>query len=184
MTLESIYYIGQTVAVIGILASILMVWRQLKQGQKMERAAAQRDVLLRVAEWVRMVFRDGDSYDALVTGLQDYGSANALTQMSIDKYLSEYVFICESALNMHRNGFFSDGTWAGIDGATLALLRTPGGRKWWTYAQHWVGTEISEYLNNRLLDVDPETPTFLDFTPAMRKRLEELTDVVSDQTGP
>ena len=183
MNLETIYYIGQTIAVVGIVASLLMVWRQLRQGQKMERAAAQRDLLLRVSEFTRMTNQKGENYDYFVMGVQEYESADALTQMHIDKYLSEFVFICESALNMHRNGFFSEGTWAGIEGATLALIRTPGGQQWWSYAQHFVGFEVSDHLNKRLLEIDPSAPTALDFTPAYRKRLKELADTASDQTS-
>lgn len=47
--------------------------------------------------------------------------------MEIDKQLSEFVFIAEVALNMRKDGFFSDGTWAGIEGGALALLSTSGG---------------------------------------------------------
>jgi len=178
MTLESIYYIGQTLAVIGILASILMIWRQLKQGQKMERAAAQRDVLLRVSEWVRMVFqKDGDAYDTFVLGLQEYDTADALSRMHMDKCLSEFVFICESALNMRRDGFFSDGTWDGIDGTTIALMRTPGGQQWWDFAQHIFGSEICAHITQRLSEIDPDTPNYLDLVPTCRNRLKELADI-------
>lgn len=178
MTLESIYYIGQTLAVIGILASILMVWRQLKQGQKMERAAAHRDVLSRVVEWGRMVNqKDGDSYDTFVLGLQDYESADALSQMHMDKCLSEHVILCESALIMHQSGFFSDGTWEGIDGATIALMRTPGGQQWWILAQHVFGREICAHINQRLSEIDPTTPNYLDLVRTCRNRLKELADI-------
>ena len=109
----------------------------MRQSQKMERAVAQRDLLLRVSEWTRMVNQENeDACDRFVMGLRDYDSGDARTQMQIDKCLSEFVFIAEAALNMRRDGFFSDGTWAGIDGVVLALLRTPGGKQWWSYAQH------------------------------------------------
>jgi len=40
MTLESIYYIGQTVAVIGILASLIFVGVQIRQNTEQSKAAA------------------------------------------------------------------------------------------------------------------------------------------------
>ncbi|MEQ9586678.1 MAG: hypothetical protein RJS97_01695 [Parvibaculaceae bacterium] len=134
-------------------------------------------MLQRVSEWTRMVNQVGsDEYDNFVLGLHDYNSASPLTQMVIDKHLSEFVFVCESALNMRKHGYFSEGTWAGIDGGTLALLRTPGGAQWWNYAQHWVGSEISGHLNARLPEVPTDTPNFLDFTPAYRGRFVELSN--------
>lgn len=175
MTLEDINHVSQIVAVLAILVSLIFVGRQLQQSQKMERAAAQRDLLLRVAEWTRMVHQDGP-FDKFVVGLRDYASADALVQMQLDKFLSEFVFVAESALNMRKDGFFSDGTWTGIEGATLALLRTPGGAQWWNHAQHFVGSEIVKHLNSRLPQIDPATPHFLNFTPSYLKRLEELDE--------
>ncbi|MDP1555072.1 MAG: hypothetical protein Q8L84_06405 [Hyphomonas sp.] len=174
MTLENIYYVGQTVAVVAILMSLLAVVWQMRQSQKMERAAAQRDLLLRVSEWGRMLSaREGD-IDRFVQGLVEYDGADALTQLFMDKAFSELVFVAESALNMRRDGFFSDGTWAGIEGATLGLLRTPGGKQWWVYGQRVVGSEIVEHVKKRLAEVPEEAPTFLDFWPSYRNRLKEL----------
>ena len=177
MTLEDIYYISQIVAVLAILVSLIFVGRQLRQSQKMERAAAQRDLLLRVAEWVRMVHQDSDgSFDKFVLGLREYDHADALTQMMVEKCLAEFVFVAESALNMRRDGFFSDGTWRGIEGATLSLLRTPGGAQWWKYGQRTIGYEIVQHLNKRLSEMDTATPNFLQFAPSYLGRLKELDD--------
>lgn len=75
---------------------------------------------------------------------------------------------------MRQDGFFTDGTWNGIEGGALALIRTSGGSQWLEHAKLFIGNEIVEHLVQRLRDVDPATPTFLDFVPTSRRRLEEL----------
>jgi hypothetical protein len=183
MTLEEIYYISQIVAVLAILVSLVFVGRQLRQGQKMERAAAQRDLLLRVAEWLRMVHQDENgAFDKFILGLRDYENADALTQMKVEKCLAEFVFIAESALNMRKDGFFSDGTWSGIEGAALSLLRTPGGAQWWKYGERTIGAEIVKHLNKRLPEIDSATPHFLHFAPSYLNRLKELDDLAARTT--
>ena len=123
-----------------------------------------------------MVNQEGEgSYDQFVLGLHEYESANALTQMHIDRHLSEFVFITEAALNMRQDGFFSDGTWTGIQGGVLALLRTPGGAQWWKYGRQFIGSEIVAFIDEELPKVDLKTPNFLDFTPAYRNRFRELS---------
>ena len=174
MTLENIYYVGQTVAVVAILMSLLAVVWQMRQSQKMERAAAQRDLLLRVSEWGRMTNAQAGDIDRFVVGLSEYDGSDALTQLFMDKAFSEFVFVAESALNMHRDGFFSDGTWGGIEGAALALLLTPGGKQWWVHAERVIGAEIVAHLNQRLREIPDTAPTFLDFWPSYRNRLREL----------
>ena len=120
-----------------------------------------------------MVYSEED-FDKLVVGLTEYETAGAITQATVDKHLAEFIFITEAALNMRNDGFFSDGTWAGIEGGALALIRTPGGRQWWSYSEKFIGSEIVEHLNMRLTQVPDDAMTFLEFTPSMKNRLAEL----------
>lgn len=172
MTLENIYYIGQTVAVVAILCSLVAIWFQMRQSQKMERASAQRELLDRVSEFTRNI--SVEENDHFILGMHDFESAPYETKVFLHATLSEFVFITESALNMHKDGFFSEGTWAGIEGAMLGMLRTPGGQQFWDYFRHIVGFEIADHLNKRLADIGTDGPNFLDAFPPSRPRLEEL----------
>lgn len=174
MTLEEINTIAQTIGVLAILASLLFVGRQLQQAQKIERAAAQRELLNRVSDFTWKVSLIGAEGDLFVKGLMDFDNAPARQQGYLSAALADFVFITESALIMHKDGFFSDGTWAGIEGSALAMLRTPGGAQWWRYGQTYIGPEIVAHLKKRLAEIDPAAPTLIDFLPTYRKRLEEL----------
>ena len=183
MNWDAVGAAGEWAGAIVVVATLFYLAGQVKQSQSMARAVAQRDLLLRVSEWTRMVNDENQrTYDRFVMGLRDYDTAEPVTQMHIDKHLSEFVFIAEAALNMRKDGFFSDGTWAGIEGGVLALLRTPGGQQWWAYSQHFIGSEIVEHLKGQLLKVDPDTPTFLEFTPTALNRLKELDARRSENT--
>jgi hypothetical protein len=183
MNWDAIGAVGEWAGAIVVVATLFYLAGQVKQSQRMARAVAQRDLLLRVSEWTRMTHNENQgTFDKFVMGLRDYDTAEPLTQMHIDKHLSEFVFIAEAALNMRKDGFFSDGTWAGIEGAVLALLRTPGGQQWWAYSQHFIGSEIVEHLKMELQKVDPKIPTFLQFTPAYLNRLKELDAQRSEST--
>ena len=183
MSLENIYYIGQTVAVIAILASLVAIWLQMRQSQKMERAAAQRDLLKSVADWSEKLLDASEAGDDFVRGLVSYKDADSKTQSAIQTFVGNFVFITESALNMHKDGFFSEGTWQGIEGAALALLRTPGGREYWNHAQHFIGPEIVGHLNKRLAEMDPDLPDFIDLIPSMKTRLAELDAAAASEAA-
>lgn len=172
MTLEEVYYIGQTVAVVAILASLGAIWFQMKQSTKMERASAQRELLDRVSQFTRGIA--GQELDHLLLGMDDFDAATHETKSIAHNKFMEFVFITESALNMHNDGFFSAGTWAGIEGVMLGMLRTPGGKQFWDYTQQIVGFEIAEHLNQRLEELGPNGPNFLDAVPYYRPRLAEL----------
>jgi len=172
---DAIGAIGEWAGAIVVVATLFYLASQVKQSTKMEKAVAQRDLLQRVAEWNRRMQGSGqETYDNFLLGLAEYDSAPTAVKMCIDNYVAEFVFITEAALSMREDGFFSDGTWAGIEGGAIALLRTPGGAQWWQYGQLFIGHEIVAHLKQRLTEVDPAAPNFLDFTPTSRRRLREL----------
>jgi hypothetical protein len=119
----------------------------------------------------------GEAFDRLLLGLNDFEAASGVTRLDTENHLFEFAFVTESALNMRRDGFFSEGTWAGIEGVMLGMIRTPGGATWWRHAQKMLGFEISQHLNRRLAQIDPVAPHFLDFSPTYRLRLAELERV-------
>ncbi len=181
MTLETIYYVTQIIAVGAILASLVAIWLQMRQSTKMARASAQRELLDRVSDFTRSF--SPEAGDHFILGMNDFDNASHETKVLLYNKLMEFVFITESALNMHNDGFFSEGTWAGIDGAMIGMLRTPGGQKFWTYAKHIVGFEIANHLSKRLEDVGTEGPNFLDAVPFYRPRIATLqtADVVTSR---
>lgn len=174
MTLEKIYYVGQTIAVVAILASLVALVWQGRQSQKMERAAAQRDLPLRMPEWSRTDSCEGEgAFDRFVLGAREFDKAAPLTQMHFSHFLSEFGFIAESALNMRKDKFCSDGTGAGVEGSVLGPNRTQGGRQWWEHGRKVFGSEIVAYLDRCLQQIDPSTPDFLTAFPMYLGRINE-----------
>lgn len=178
MTLEAVYFVSQVIAAFALIASLLFVGVQLRLSRKMERASAQREILQRVSDWMRMVYRnDNEAFDNFVTGFAGYNDAPPLIRMHMDKCLSEFVFVCESALNMHKDGFFSEGTWFGIERNTLGLLLSPGGAEWWEHGRQFIGKEIVEHLDKRLAEIHAGADLGIVPAPTVEDRLAELLEL-------
>ena len=172
MTLETIYYITQIVAVAAILISLVAIWFQMRQSTKIERAAAQRDMLERVSQWnCRLETKD---YHKFLFGLSHYSVAPSDIQTLTDTHLFDWMFVMEGTMNMHNEGFFSEGTMAGVEGVTVALIRTPGGASWWEHAQQVLGFEVVAFTNKRLAETSADAPTFLDISPYYKDRVAEM----------
>lgn len=172
MTLETVYYITQIIAVAAILASLVAIWLQMRQSQKMERAAAQRELLDRVSMFTcGMTQKEADLW---VLGLHDLSGAPSEVEFIMDMKTSEFLLLTEAAFNMHQDGYFTEGTWTGIEGYMISLLRTPGGQQYWDYKKHVIGFEISKHLTARMGALGPDTPTVFETQPFMQRRLDEL----------
>jgi hypothetical protein len=178
MNWDAIGAIGELLGSTAVLVTLIAIWSQMRQSAKMERAAAQRDVLDRVTQFAKGL-NETSQVDAFLLTLHDYNAAPTEARMSAEMHLFEFAFVTESALNMHRDGFFSDGTWAGIEGAMLGMLRTPGGAVWWQHARLMLGFEVAQHLDRRLTEIDPATPTYLEISQSNRTRLEELLNKAS-----
>ena len=175
MNLEAVYYVSQVIAAFALIASLIFVGVQLRLSRKVERASAQREVLQRVSDWIRMVYRtDDDAFDNFVIGMSGYNGASPLIRMHMDKCLAEFVFVCESALNMHKDGFFSEGTWFGIERNTLGLLLSVGGAEWWEHGRRYIGKEIVEHLDKRLAEIHAGADLGIVSPPTAEDRLAEL----------
>ena len=166
---------GEWAGAFMVVITLFYLANQVRQSTKMEKAVAQRDLLQRVSEWnARAMNNSTGEFDNFIRGLREYSDAPVSIQLAVDTYVAEFVFITEAALSMRKDGFFSDGTWAGIEGGALALLLTPGGNQWWQHGKLFVGHEIVEHLEKTLAECPAETPSFLDLTPTIRHRLAEL----------
>jgi len=174
MTLEAIYYVTQIIAVGAILASLVAIWLQMRQSTRMARASAQREILDRASQFNRGL-TDVEQFDHFLVGLSAGETAPLASRIAMEHHLIEFAAITEAAMSMHRDGFFSDGTWNGIESTMLGLLRTPGGALWWHSARNIVGTDVARHLSGRLAETDASAPTFLDFLPSYRLRIADLT---------
>ncbi|MEP3051923.1 MAG: hypothetical protein ABJP48_04180 [Erythrobacter sp.] len=172
MNLEEIYYIGQTIAVVAILGSLLAIWFQMRQSQKMERASAQREILQRTAEFARSFQRE--EVDPFVLGLHEWDGAAYEARFVTDGKIAEFLFLAEAAFYLHKDGFFNTGTLAGIEGYLISMLRARGGQQYWAFKQHRIGPDYVAYLNARIEATSEDTPTFFEAEPHFRSRLEEL----------
>jgi hypothetical protein len=178
MNWDAIGAIGELLGSTAVLVTLIAILFQMRQSAKMERAAAQRDVLDRVTQFTKGL-NETDRNDSFLLTLHDYNAAPTGARLSAESHLFEFAFVTESALNMHRDGFFSDGTWAGIEGVMLGMLRTPGGAVWWQHARLMLGFEIALHLDRRLTEIDPATPTYLEISRGSRDRLAELLNKAS-----
>jgi len=138
----------------------------------MERAAAQRDLLDRVSMFMRGMTQE--EADLWLLSLHDLADAPSEVELMMDMKTSEFLLLTEAAFNMYKDGYFTDGTWTGIESYMISLLRTPGGQQYWDYKKHVIGFEISRHLTERMEALGPDAPSVFETQPFMRRRLDEL----------
>lgn len=69
MTLENIYYVGQTIAVLAILASLGAIWFQMRQANRLAKLETTRMIWSDATEMLRSQVEDKEKADFLQRAL-------------------------------------------------------------------------------------------------------------------
>jgi hypothetical protein len=138
MTLESIYYIGQTVAVLAILASLAAVFiqmRQISQQTRQMNQLARADLTMNV--WMQTgtvnlsMVDSPEKADFLYRALIKNEPLTGPERFRFRYLMSIALGSHEAGFNLHRRGLIEEGTYAQMEATTLSYLQNPAARKWW-----------------------------------------------------
>jgi hypothetical protein len=161
MSLETIYYLGQTIAVVAILGSLLFVAYQTNQTNRLARTELTRsllaesrsfgDALAASAEMSDFVFEARSAQDAL--------APNQFFRYAM--YLASWFTVVESAFRVDKQGLMDDGVYDHIR-ITTKVMDGPNLRIWWKMAK-------SSYPSDFVADMD-QLLDALDQEAEVRKR--------------
>ena len=156
---EALGAFGEVAGAFAVVASLLFVGYQLRQGQSIERAKAQRDLLIQARDWMSLLAADEERFEAVRSCLNDFDNADDFTKERFNAWGFNMLLIFEQVHYMHIDGFVNDGSFYRFEQVILAIFRTRGGAQWWKLAFDVVGTDVGDYLASRLEEIgDSVTP--------------------------
>ncbi|PHR60000.1 MAG: hypothetical protein COA47_08085 [Robiginitomaculum sp.] len=138
MTLESIYYIGQTVAVVAILASLAAVFIQMRQISKQTRQAnrlARADLTLNV--WMQTgatnlsMADTPEKADFLYRALIENEPLSGPERLRFRYVMAISLGSHEAGFNLHRRGLIEEATYFQMEALTSSYMQNPAARIWW-----------------------------------------------------
>lgn len=172
MSLETVYYVTQIVAVIAILGSLTAIWFQMRQNQMVERANGQRALLMKASDWFNVNRDDAMLFDIIARLMEDYDGADPEDQGRFSSWGFELLFMVESAMYMHRDGFLNEKSYDGFMQGAIGLVKTPGGRQWYAGAQHIWGADAVAELKERMDEIGDQVPPWNELRPEFKRYME------------
>lgn len=173
MTLENVYYIGQTIAVVAILGSLIAIYIQQQKDHELAKAENQREILMQIEQLTKPPLAHPQALENIRTCLKDYEGAKRSAQADFSHLVHKSINLAESALYMRKAKLINEASYAGIEGAPLLFLFTPGGKQYWQRTRMVVGAEIREVLDKALIertDIPPIWEVFPMYAPDIEKR--------------
>ncbi len=158
MTLEAIYYIGQTIAAVALVISLIFVGIQLRQStqqarrvEEATRVAAMREAHSNLANWYMHTSQHEHLTSLIGKALNDFESLS-------DDETAQAVTSVTALLSYSQNAFYEwhagdlpDEQWKSWFVA-LQFVCTPGGQKLWALRRHMFATPFADYVEANLLN--------------------------------
>jgi hypothetical protein len=160
MNWEAVGAIGEITAAVTVVASLIFVGYQLRQGQRSDRAAGQRDIHKQAREWYVSPRTHPGLFEVIAEVLQDWDGAPPEKQVLFDTWAFDYLLLVEQVMYMHRDGFINDASSEGFVNVALAIMATPGGAQWWLQVRQFWGQDAVEYLESQLAEKGGDIPPF------------------------
>ena len=165
MNWEMFGAIAEMLGGVAVIASLIFVGYQLRQQAYIERAKAQRDLLMQGREWVSIPSRNKECFKAIQLCLNDFDSADSWSRQQFWDWATNVLLLFESALYMKADDFINDGSYVRFEQLVLAISRTRGGAQWWTYVYNIIGTDVAEHIDARIKELGDTVPPWDELLP-------------------
>lgn len=131
MTLEDIYYIGQTIAVVALLISILFVGYQIRQNTKAIRATSHHAITDSFNQLNALFINDPLRGRVWRLGMQDLKNLDEDEQASFGFMLLAYSRIFETLYYQYKNGTMDKKLFDAELRTLKWTVKNSGFRQWW-----------------------------------------------------
>ncbi|MEL6826749.1 MAG: hypothetical protein AAFN91_10925 [Pseudomonadota bacterium] len=152
MTLETIYYITQIIAVVAILISLVAIYLQQRQTHSLASAEHEREILARWEVAFDIITRDPDALKSVTICFQDYERAAPIQQAWFGYLMHIIINITERNLHLRKDKLANEKSTDDIKGVMRPFLAAPGGRQYWQRARLSYGADVRQLLDSTLLE--------------------------------
>src|SRR6201982_3249886 len=142
MNWEMLSAIGQLVAAIGVIPSLIYLAVQIR-GQNKERRRAGINIL--TAQWSELVRSAQESREFAVLflrGVRSFHDLDAPAKRRFTAFFTRYTRNCEGMFIYYRDGALEKALWDVVERTMSDYFAYPGVREWWATRKHWLTDEF------------------------------------------
>jgi hypothetical protein len=151
VTIQDLGSIGELIAAIATIATLLYLASQIRSNTISMKAEARRAARVDSSAATRLIAGSDDTAEVLRQGLADPKSLSATQNIRFQFLISEVVFgPLETAEKEWRMGTTDREELDATRSHVAPLLSTPGGRWFWELHRHEYAAELQEYIDSLL----------------------------------
>lgn len=146
MTTADIANIGQTLAAVATVLSLLFVGVQIRQNTRATRAASHNNVSNSLNEINRMFAENADLTKIWLAGMQDRSKLSDEERWRFDASARAYMHVCETMFVQAELGSGHEGVHLAEEKGMSTIMASPGVREWWAENPFGFCVEFRSYV--------------------------------------
>jgi hypothetical protein len=162
MNWEMLSAIGQVVAAIGVIPSLIYLAVQIREQNKERRRAG---INILTAQWSELVKTAQESRDFAEVFLRGMGSFHDLDgpdKLRFSAFFTRFTRNCEGMFIYYRDGALDKSLWDGVERTMSDYFAYPGAREWWATRKHWLTDEFRAVVE-AIIARNPEPKLYTDY---------------------
>jgi hypothetical protein len=170
MSIQELGSLGEFVAAIATLATLIYLALQIRNNTNVAKAEAMREFTTSWHNLVSSMFNDHETSEVIRKGLT--GDSDSMDDDAILMFgarLDQAVWKHNSLIDLHRQGLVSDQLRERLDNAMVLFLSSSGGASWWKTTGHlYPNKDAIDYLLSNADQPQDWTQWKEDFIKEMR----------------
>jgi len=155
--LNALGNIGEFVAAVGVIVTLVYLAAQVRQNTASVRAATYHAIVESYAAFSSLVGQDSEVARVLQAGLSQPSELSEADEFRFNFLMLSAARRWENAFYQHEHSMLHASQSQGLQAGTLLLLTSPGGRTWWGRFGHHYSSEFREWVESTL-DDDAQKP--------------------------
>ena len=142
MNWEMLSAIGQAVAAIGVIPSLIYLAVQIREQNKERRRAG---INILTAQWSDLVKTGQESRDFaefFLRGIRSFDGLDAPDKLRFSAFFTRYARNCEGMFIYYRDGALEKALWDEVERTMIDYFAYTGVREWWGTRKHWLTDEF------------------------------------------
>jgi hypothetical protein len=151
MSLEDLGNIGEFVAAVAVLVSLIYLAVQIRQNTRTVRAAAFQQVVDSLADFTSSLSRDRELIEIVIKGNADFESLDEVERTRFDFAFISFFRRAENVVVQTEYGTLSADVWTGFRETLKSSLRAPGLREWWSHRRQRFHPAFQKFMEEQIL---------------------------------
>ena len=142
MNWEMVSALGQLVAAVGVIPSLIYLAIQIREQNKERRRAGINVLTAQWGDLVRSAQESADFAAVFLEGMRSFDKLDPVAKLRFSAFFTRFTRNCEAMYLYYRDDALDKALWGEVERTISDYFAYPGVKEWWATRKHWLTDEF------------------------------------------